>query len=192
MTVTKYILVELDPIEELDQIMKFLEDSFKTDKETRFRRLKGTGPYTVFVKAEAIDASVEDLIGKRRLNMSRWFDAQVQKEKNFQRRQKIEFEKHAVELRREIDEAKAAYREYPYERTKKYIDSRIQELEDMDTYLTLRDPDMERNYTDEIEELCAMLVGMSVAFATAAPAEYTEFKSMNGKIRRVLQVHGGA
>ena len=62
----------------------------------------------------------------------------------------------------------------------------------MDTYLTLRDPDMKRNYTDEIEELCAMLVGMSVAFATAAPAEYTEFKSMNGKIRRVLQVHGGA
>lgn len=124
--------------------------------------------------------------------MSRWFDAQVQREKNFQRRQKIEFEKHAVELRREIDEAKAAYREYPYERTKKYIDSRVQELEAMDTYLTLRDPDMERNYTDEIEELCAMLVGMSVAFATAAPAEYTEFKSLNGKIRRVLQVHGGA
>ena len=64
--------------------------------------------------------------------MSRWFDAQVQKEKNFQRRQKYEFEKHAVELRREIDEAKAAYREYPYERTKKYIDSRVQELEDME------------------------------------------------------------
>ena len=64
MTVTKYILVELDHSKEIDQIMKFLEDSFKTDKETRFRRLKGTGPYTVFVKAEAIDASVEDLIGK--------------------------------------------------------------------------------------------------------------------------------
>lgn len=64
MTITKYILVELDPIEELDQIMKFLEDSFKTDKEPRFKRLKDTGPYMVFVKAEDIDASVDDLIEK--------------------------------------------------------------------------------------------------------------------------------
>ena len=62
----------------------------------------------------------------------------------------------------------------------------------MDKYVTLREQDMKRSYTDESEELCAMLVGMSVAFATAAPAEYTEFKSLNGKIRRVLQVHGGA
>lgn len=64
MTVTKYILVELDPIEELDQIMKFLEDSLKTDKEPRFKRLKSTGTYMVFVKAEDIDASVDDLIEK--------------------------------------------------------------------------------------------------------------------------------
>lgn len=64
MTVTKCILVELDPIEELDQIMKFLEDSLKTDKEPRFKRLKSTGPYMVFVKAEDIDTSVDDLIEK--------------------------------------------------------------------------------------------------------------------------------
>lgn len=64
MTVTKYILVELDPIEELDQIMKFLEDSLNTDKETRFRRIRSTGPWTVFVKAELVDLSIGDLIEK--------------------------------------------------------------------------------------------------------------------------------
>lgn len=64
MIVTKYIQVELDPIEELDQIMRFLKDSFEIDKETRFRHIQSSGPYTVFVKAEYIDASVDDLIGK--------------------------------------------------------------------------------------------------------------------------------
>lgn len=64
MTVTKYTMVELDPIKELDEIMVFLKDSLNTDKETRFKRLKSTGPYMVFVKAEGIDASVDDLIEK--------------------------------------------------------------------------------------------------------------------------------
>lgn len=64
MTVTKYTMVELDPIKELDEIMVFLKDSLNTDKETRFKRLKSTGPYMVFVKAEDIDASVDDLIEK--------------------------------------------------------------------------------------------------------------------------------
>lgn len=64
MIVTKYILVELDPVIEFNQINEFLKDSFKTDKETRFRRLRSTGPYMVFVKAEPVDLSIDDLIEK--------------------------------------------------------------------------------------------------------------------------------
>lgn len=64
MTVTKYTMVELDPIKELDEIMVFLKDSLNTDKETRFRRIQSTGPWTVFVKAELVDLSIGDLIEK--------------------------------------------------------------------------------------------------------------------------------
>lgn len=64
MTVTKYTMVELDPIKELDEIMVFLKDSLNTDKETRFRRIRSTGPWTVFVKAELVDLSIGDLIEK--------------------------------------------------------------------------------------------------------------------------------
>lgn len=64
MTVTKYTMVELDPIKEVDEIMALLKDSLNTDKETRFRCIRSTGTWTVFVKAELVDLSIGDLIEK--------------------------------------------------------------------------------------------------------------------------------
>ena len=66
MIVTKYIQVELDPVIEYKLINEFIKDSLETDKETRFRRIKSSGPYMTFVKGERVDMSIDDLIGKER------------------------------------------------------------------------------------------------------------------------------
>lgn len=119
--------------------------------------------------------------------MSRWYDKEVERLRTFNVKQLARFSDRKRLLEAQVKTAEASYRDQPWERTRKYIETRKDELALLGKFVDSRDPDMVRNYTDEIEGLCRCLAELGRAFEEVAPAEYMEFMQQHGNVRYLVE-----